>query len=107
MIAVSAIFSCSQHVAQVGIQDVNQCLPFIQLGVTEKKEIFDRLGNPANSYEGGKIITYIVLDGLKGRQDVINCDKEISEGSAIAVYNLVLVFGANNVLERHSLVRVR
>ena len=107
LFALSAIFNCSQHVSQVGIQDIKVCLPFIQLGVTEKQEILDRLGEPANSYEGGRIVTYTVSDRLKGRQDVISCDRTLSEGSDFAVYNLVLVFGANNVLERHSLVRVR
>jgi hypothetical protein len=107
LLAVSATLNCSQHVSQVGIQDIKVCLPFIQLGVTEKQEIFDRLGEPANSYEGGRIVTYTVSDRLKGRQDVISCDRTISEGSGFAVYNLVLVFGTNNVLERHSLVRVR
>jgi len=107
LLAVSLILNCSQHVSQVGIQDVKVCLPFIQLGVTEKQEILDRLGNPANFYEGGRIITYTVSDRLKGRQNIISCDRTISEGSGFAVYNLVLVFGANNILERHSLVRVR
>jgi hypothetical protein len=106
---VIAISNCSKHVVQLDTQDVNKCLPFIQLGVTEKQEIFDRFGNPLNSYEGGRIITYGVLDdikGIKSKQYVIHCEKEIVEGSGIVVYRLVLVFGPSNVIERMSLVRV-
>lgn len=109
---VIATLNCSTHIVQIDAQDVNKCLPFIQLGVTEKQDIFDRLGNPLNSYEGGRIITYPVLDDIKGikiknRQDVLHCEKEIADGSDIVAYTLVLVFGPNNVIERMSLVRVR
>lgn len=109
---VIASLSCSKHVVQIDTQDANKCLPFIQLGVTEKQEIFDRFGNPLNSYEGGRIVTYPVLDDIKGikiknKQDVLHCEKEIAEGSDIVAYRLVLVFGPNNVIERMSLLRVR
>ena len=109
---VLAISNCSKHVVQLDTQDVNKCLPFIKLGVTEKHEIFDRFGNPLSSYEGGRIITYTVLDDIRGikiknQQDVLHCENEIVEGSDIVSYRLVLVFGSNNVVERISLVRVR
>jgi hypothetical protein len=109
---VIAILNCSTHVVQIETQDVNKCFPYIQLGVTEKQEIFDRFGNPLNSYEGGRIVTYPVLDDIKGikiknKEEVLHCEKEIAEGSDIVAYRLVLVFGPNNVIERMSLVRFR
>ena len=103
-IIFTAILGCSQYVVQVDKQDVSKCLPFIQTGLTGRQEIFHRLGEPANTYEDGRIITYVVLDGVQERPDIIKCDKRISKG--IAVYSLVLVFGPNDGLIRHSLVRV-
>jgi len=81
-------------------------MPFMQLGLTGKQEIIDRLGSPTNSYEGGRIITYIVLNGMKCCPNSIKCDEKISKGIEGASYRLVLVFGPKNELERYSLVRV-
>ena len=107
LMIVAAIMNCSQRIVQVNDQEFNKCLPFIRDGITSKQEILNRLGGPINSYEGGLIITYLVSDSEGSKQKMINCEKKISDKNIIAVYNLVLVFGQNNVLKRHSLVRVR
>jgi len=108
LIIVVVILSCSkQQIVQVDKSDVSKCLPFLKLGLTEKQEILDRLGDPANSYEGGRIITYTVCDGGIWRVNVIKCDEKISRGIEAAVYTLVLIFGPKNELEQYSLVRTR
>ena len=105
LIILIAFLSCSkQQIVRVDMVDVRKCVPFIQLGLTGKQEILDRLGDPANSYEGGRIITYMVLDVIKDRPNMIKCDERISEGDA--VYTLVLAFGPNNKLEKYSLVHI-
>jgi len=107
LMMVTAIVNCSQHIVQVEDQDSSECFPFIQNDITSKQEILNQLGDPINSYEGGRIISYLVFDGERKTQKGINCKKRISDKTAVAVYNLVLIFGQNNVLKRHSLVRVR
>jgi hypothetical protein len=101
------IVNCSQHIVQVEDLDTSKCLPFLQDDITRRQEISDRLGVPINSYEDGRIISYLVFDGEISKQNVVNCEKNITGKDTLAVYNLVLVFGQNNVLRRHSLVRVR
>jgi hypothetical protein len=62
---------------------------FLQDGKINKQEIIDRLGAPSSSYENGRIVIYYWF------------------GEKSKVYNFVLVFNEDNVLERHSVVRVR
>lgn len=107
MVIVIATANCSQHVVQVEDQDLSKCFPFIRNDITSKQEILNRLGDPSNSYEGGRIISYLVFDGEGRKPKGIYCEKRISDNTAVAVYNLILVFRENNVLKRHSLIRVR
>ena len=69
---------------------------FLHDGTTTKQEVLDRLGPAQSGYESGRILIYHVYlqdDGrmtLKGKGTCHAC---------------VLVFDANNALERHSLVK--
>ena len=52
----------------------------------------DRLGNPHHSYENGRIVIYSWFD---------------EESGDYVAYDIVLIFNENDILERHSIVRVR
>jgi hypothetical protein len=69
---------------------------FIQDGTTTKQEVLDRLGPARSEYESGRILIYHVYLQDDGRMTL---DKK---GTCHAC---VLVFDADNVLERHSLVK--
>ena len=108
LVIFASILCCSQkQIVQFDKQDASKCLPFLQLGFTKRQEIFDRLGDAANSYEEGRIITYIVSDRVKEFPNIIKCDEKISEETEGSLYTLVLVFGPKNQLENYSLVRIR
>jgi hypothetical protein len=71
---------------------------FIEDGRTRRQEILERLGPAQASYENGAILIYHVnvdKDGRIGlqRDDRFSCDA------------YVLVFDAQQVLQRHSLVK--
>jgi len=117
LIAAIMIAGCST-VTQLEPQLVSEMLPFIRDGKTSKEEIPSRLGVPDHRYEGGKILTYkmcedISPEGLlrlsntrptdeKGEVilGALNCSPEHTE-------NLILLFGPDDLVERHSLVLVK
>ena len=102
-VIVAFILSCSHHVVKINDKEVGKLLPFIRDGITIKQEIVSRLGSPVESYEGGRIIIYIVADRGGNGLEAINFEKK-NYANVIATYQLVLVFDSNNVLEKHSLV---
>jgi hypothetical protein len=69
---------------------------FISDGKTTKQEVLDRLGPAQSDYESGRVLIYHVYLQDDGRMSL----KE--KGTCHAC---VLVFDADNVLERHSLVK--
>jgi len=69
---------------------------FIRDGTTTKQEVLDRLGPARSGYESGRILIYHVYLQDDGRMTL---DKK---GTCHAC---VLVFDADDVLERHSLVK--
>lgn len=78
-------------------------LAFVTDGVTPKSEIFLRLGPPGREFEGGRIATWRVAND-EGGYYVVASSTEASRGSR---HELVVVFGANGRVERHSLVQLR
>ena len=99
------IVSCSRSIVQIDENKANKLLPIIQDGITLKQELQIRLGNPIESYEGGRIIIYYVADRGAEKLEVINYEKN-NYSWAVAIYQLILVFDPNDVLEKHSLVGV-
>lgn len=90
---------CSD-VVPVDEQTLSEAFPFIRDGRTKKQEVLGRLGAPDNQYESGRIITYLAgMDDRSGHWRVGLYFR--------ARYTLVLVFGPDDLLERHSLVRER
>ena len=81
--------SCAPKRQVIDPQLEDERFGYLQDGKTNRQEIIYRLGNPLHSYENGRIVIYSWFD-------------EEQKG-----YDIVLVFNEDNVLERHSVVRVR
>ena len=85
-------------------QFVSERLPFLRDGKTSRKEVLTRLGAPDYRHEGGRILAYkmwmCAVEVQQPLSEEIRCRDP-------GTYNLILVFGPNNLVERHSLVRVK
>lgn len=86
---------------------VDERFKFIRDATTSRQEVLDRLGEPANRYEDGLILTYLIREDRDRRFRVVNPGTEDGPAFRSEIYNLVLVFGPDGRLERHSVVRVR
>ena len=84
-------------------------LAFLQEGRTTREEVLLRLGTPNGQFEGERILTYTFRkrpDGWlrEGRSWDDNKKRFKYTGWAGFPHNLVLVFGAEGVLTRSSMV---
>ena len=93
---------CATRIAPLDDKIAGQRLGFLHAGETTRQEIFDRLGIPAGSYEGGSVITYRMGEDSEGGMFVANAGAKIRASS---FYELILVFRQDHILERYSLVR--
>ena len=97
-------------------------LPFIRVGEITRSEILDQLGKPASFFEDGMIVIYWLVENDNGvlevvpknatairllEHSVINSFERRPRRSRSGYYNLVLVFGNNDILEEYSLVFIR
>jgi len=94
---------CATVVAQLEPQLVSERLPFVQDGKTSKEEVFRSLGEPDNRYEGGRILTYTKCEDGHWVGN-IRCSPERTN---TLMNTLILVFGPDDVVERHSVVLVK
>lgn len=83
-------------------------LSFVHDGVTTREEVLLKLGTPSAQFEGQRILTYqIRIDKDGGASVFWPRRSELHPGLTHwepGVYSLVLVFGADGVLAKHSLV---
>jgi hypothetical protein len=109
---------CTTVVAQMEPQLVSERFPFVQDGKTSKEDVLLSIGEPDNRYEGGRILTYkrcgythledqlrlsnTRLSDEKGEalRAAVRCSAELTN-------TLILVFGPDDLVERHSLVLVK
>jgi hypothetical protein len=109
------IAGCATVVVPLEPQLVSERLPFIRDGKTSKEEVLSRLGEPANRYEGGRILTYEMCEDfyLKGSMRLSDTRPTDEKGEALRAAvrcssertnNLILVFGPDNLVARHSVV---
>ena len=84
----------------VGQRDL---LAFVTDGVTAKSDIYLKLGPPGREFEGGRIATWRVAEDDGGYYVVASS----TDGWRGSRHELVVVFGANGRVERHSLVQLR
>lgn len=103
LITAIMIAGCATVVAPLEPPLVSERLPFIYDGKTSKEEVLSRLGEPDSRYEGGRILTYKMCEdiSLEGRLRFSNsCSPKRTN-------TLILVFGPDDLIERHSLVLLK
>jgi len=117
LVSALLLASCST-VTQLEPQLVSERLPFIQDGKTSKEEILSRLGEPYNRYQGAQILTYEMCEDfyLKGRLHIKGTrptgGKTEAQRTTVPCpldrrNKLILVFGPDNLVARHSVVLVK
>ena len=95
-VLLAVLAGCSSTVELVSDPGKLSGLAFLQPGVTTKREVEARLGPPRQIYVSDHVTTYWLNEG-KGRY-------EAGDGP-LTGHNLVLLFDADGVLERWSLIR--
>ena len=79
-------------------------LDFLHDGQTTKEAVFLKLGQPSAAFESGHILTYRL--GQERKRGYFLREAGATNWLELK-YSLVLVFNAQGVLQRHSLVEVR
>jgi len=106
LLAVAITIAACSYVTRLDLQAVDGPFKFLHDNQTTRQEVLTRLGEAASLYENGRILTYILRE-YRGQLRVDNYRNLESAGDLRRkTYHLVLVFGSDGVLERHSLVRV-
>jgi hypothetical protein len=90
-----ALTAC-QTVAKVDEAKAGPQLAFLQVGQVTRSEVILRLGDPSNSYEGGRIVSYRLKES-NGHHPVGASDK----------FCLMLVYAKDDLVVRRSLLRLR
>jgi outer membrane protein assembly factor BamE (lipoprotein component of BamABCDE complex) len=86
----------------------SELLEFIQEGVTTREEVVLKLGIPSAQLEGDKILMYQLWADQAGKWHLMAPQINASTGFRAwrkGTCSLVLVFGGDGVLRKHSLVR--
>lgn len=80
-------------------------LSFIEEGKTTREQVFLTLGEPAASYEGGRILCFR-LGHDDGGDYIVLAGSDTIRFTGVKT-SLVLIFDEKGVLRRHSLVQVK
>ena len=91
------IGACTTTVERVSDARELKSLGFLQAGGVTRGEVIGRLGNPASSYEAGRIVIYAVEK---------NDDRFEVSTTTTAHYRLVVVYGPDETIDRWSLVNL-
>src|SRR5256885_1516328 len=82
-------------------------LAFLRDGSTTKEEVILHLGAPAAVFESEKILTYRFRHTREEGMRVLGKESHPYETWDAVQYSLVLVFDAQQVLQKHNLVLVK
>ncbi|MEO6308249.1 MAG: hypothetical protein ABIO96_06950 [Nitrospiraceae bacterium] len=111
LVSVLLLAGCATVVVPLDPQLVTERLPFIRDGKTSKEEVLSRLGEPYSRYEGEQILTYVMCEDLSldGGRRLSHTRTTDTKGEAVRcsperTNNLILVFGPDDLVERHSVV---
>ena len=88
----------------------SELLAFIREGVTTREEVVIKLGIPSAQLEGDKILMYQLWADEAGKWHLIAPQVNATTGLRAwrkGVCSLVLVFGGDGVLQKHSLVKAQ
>lgn len=87
---------------------LHQRLGFLEYGKTTEEEVLVRMGEPANRYEGGKVLTYRLLEDTRDRFHPPSNETSTPEkpfSFKPETYYLILVFDENKILRRQALLQ--
>lgn len=115
LVSVLLLAGCATVVVPLDPQVVSERLPFIRDGKTSKQEVLSRLGEPYSRYEGEQILTYMMCEDISrdggrfpGYTRITDKEGDAFPGRAGCsperTNNLILVFGPDDLVERHSVV---
>ena len=102
LVSALLLAGCATVVVPLEPQLVSERLPFIRDGKTSKQEVLSRLGEPDSRYEGEQILTYVMCEDISPGDRV-----RLSHTVPCSPYhtnNLILVFGPDDLIARHSMV---
>jgi hypothetical protein len=100
--ALLIVVSACSYNAPLAAETMRQHFSFLRDDQTTREEIRQRIGVPLASYEADRILVYSMIEDRSGRFQVVYNATPVR-----ALYHLVLVFGSNGTLEKHSMVRVQ
>lgn len=98
-IVLGLLVAACETAPRIGRVDL---LDFIQDGRTTREQTYLQLGEPAGSYENGRVLAYRLGKDAGGSFIVAK-----ALGFKGATTNLMLVFDERGVLSRHSLVQIK
>ena len=84
----------------------SELLKFLNIGHTTREEVSQKLGKPSAAFEMGKILTYRIGEDPARGLYLVSGNAANQPWKSVR-YSLVLVFDADEVLQRQNLVRVR
>ncbi len=88
---------CATKYKQIAVEaSAPQWLRLLEDGRTTESALRAQLGEPSGSFESGRVLTYRLGKKYKVASDWVGTR-----------YSLVLVFDENEILSRHSLLRVK
>jgi hypothetical protein len=99
VVVLICVFLSACATAPVGRKDL---LDFLDAGVTRRDDVQLQLGEPAAQYDGQRVLAYRLVKDDAGYVIVGQRNNWLG-----VQYNLMLVFDADGILRRHSLVLIR
>ena len=96
---------------------ITKYLSFIQDGVSTRKDIVARLGNPSAFYYQDRCFIYWIHIDKEGLVEVTSADVNILNlnksrkpidyyKNSTGYYNLILIFNEMHILDKHNLIRI-
>ena len=115
LVSALLLAGCATVVVPLEPQLVSERLPFIRDGKTSKEEVLSRLGEPDSRYQGEQILTYVMCEDIPlgggvrlSHTGTTDKKREAFPGavpcSPAHTNNLILVFGPDDLVARHSVV---
>jgi hypothetical protein len=106
ILSAAALLLSVSEATEVAAAGNPRLLEFLQDGTTTRAEVELRLGRPSLSLEQGKILAYRI-GGYSGGRNYYVVKKDPERKWQRVHYSLVLVFDANQLLQRHNMVNVQ
>lgn len=105
--AITLMVGCVSYRSVMSQDARHELIPFINDGNTTRDEMKQRLGEPSEVFKQGRIWIYFLK--LKDAEDA-NQDRLVACGAGTRTcpdYQLVLSFADTDVVQKHSLIRIR